>query len=145
MLRRIAPRRSAPNLCRRNMSKKIPDDIKRFILTSISSVPHLEAMLLLRDEEKFLWDSAMLARRLYIRETSAAKLLSDLHAVGVVVIETDVPTYRYQPRSAELRRTIDQLASIYVKNIIQVTALIHSKGDKRAQQFADAFKLRKDS
>jgi hypothetical protein len=53
--------------------------------------------------------------------------------------------YRYYPNSEELRQMIDRLAETYTKNLIEVTNLIHSKTGKKAQQFADAFKWRKDS
>ncbi|WP_426207802.1 hypothetical protein [Massilia sp. TWP1-3-3] len=39
----------------------IPADIRRFVLTSIRSVPHLEALLLLRATEAELWSDAGLA------------------------------------------------------------------------------------
>jgi hypothetical protein len=53
--------------------------------------------------------------------------------------------YRYQPASEELRGKIDQLADLYARHLVDVTLLIHSSLDRKAQQFADAFKWRKDS
>jgi hypothetical protein len=44
-----------------------------------------------------------------------------------------------------LRERIDALADLYAKHLVEVTLLIHSTLDRKAQQFADAFKLRKDS
>ena len=124
----------------------IPEDVRRFILTSITSVPYLEAMLLLRNEPAQSWDSRRVAQRLYISEKAAAELLSDLCAAGfLVVTERETSMYRYHPRSDELRQMINQLAETYAKNLVEVTNLIHSKTGKKAQQFADAFKWRKDS
>jgi hypothetical protein len=40
---------------------------------------------------------------------------------------------------------LDRLAGIYARNLVDVTNLIHSKTSRKAQQFADAFKWRKDS
>lgn len=132
----------------------ISDDVRRFVLTSIPSVPYLEAMLLLRNEAAWTWDGKALAQRLYMSEKAAGALLCELHAAGVldvadVVLDASQPdpasSYRYAPVSAELRQMIDRLAEAYSKHLVEVTNLIHSKTSKKAQQFADAFKLRKDS
>jgi hypothetical protein len=124
----------------------IPEDVRRFILTSIPSVPYLEAMLLLRNEPARSWDSKKVAQRLYISEKAAGELLSDLYAAGVVVVtEHEAPFYRHHPSSDELQQMINQLAEAYAKNLMEVTNLIHSKTGKKAQHFADAFKWRKDS
>jgi hypothetical protein len=43
---------------------------------------------------------------------------------------------------------LDSLAEVYAHHLVEVTHLIHSKGDKReqrAQKFADAFRWRKDA
>lgn len=123
----------------------VPENVKRFILTSITSVPHLEAMLLLRNESGRAWDSGQVAKRLYTNDKTVEQLLTDLCAAGVLVVSENAPlSYRYQPRSAELRDMIDQLAEVYSKNLVQVTDLIHSNTNRMAQRFADAFKWRKD-
>jgi hypothetical protein len=38
---------------------------------------------------------------------------------------------------------VDQLAEIYSENVVGVTELIHARQERRAQQFADAFRLRR--
>jgi hypothetical protein len=120
----------------------LTDEIKRFILTSIPSVPHLEAILLLRNHTE-KWDGKALARRLYLGEKAACDLLTELCEAAVV--QFDGSSYRYDPASQELRNKIDQLADVYASHLIEVANLIHSKTGKRARQFADAFKWRKDS
>lgn len=126
--------------------EQIPDDVQRFILVSVPSVPYLEAMLLLRNEARHSWDGARLARRLYMSENAACELLTELHTAGVLQrTEPVAPSFRYQPSSDGLRDTIDRLADTYARQLVDVTNLIHSKTGKKAQQFADAFKWRKDS
>jgi hypothetical protein len=39
---------------------------------------------------------------------------------------------------------LDRLAHAYVHDLIGVTRIIHSRTERMAQQFADAFKFRKD-
>lgn len=125
----------------------IPEDIRRFVLTSIASVPHLEALLLLRAHEGEFWRDARLAQRLYISEKTAHLLMTELCRSGMIVPrqQDGAFSYRYQPTSASLRATIDTLAELYRRQLVDITHLIHSKLDRKAQQFADAFKWRKDS
>jgi hypothetical protein len=126
--------------------KALPDEVRRFILTSVPSVPYLEAILLLRSEAQAQWDAARVSSRLYIAEARAAELLEQLAAAGVAQrMEAPGACYRYQPGTAELAARLDMLAAVYANNLVVVTDLIHSRIDKRAQQFADAFRLRKDS
>lgn len=130
------------------MAPPIPEDIRRFVLTSIPSVPHLEALLLLRAGETDCWTSARVAERLYISEKAAGALMLDLSAGGMTrpqYAPDGGVSYRYQPSSAFLRATIDTLAKLYARQLVDITHLIHSKLDRKAQQFADAFKWRKDT
>ncbi len=124
----------------------ISDEIKRFILTSVPSVPYLEAMLLLKNETAPPWDSTRLANRLYISEKAAASLLAELHEAGVTRIDDEaLVSYCYSPATDSLREIIDRLADVYAAQLVEITNLIHSKTGKKAQHFADAFKWRKDS
>lgn len=124
-----------------------PEDVRRFVLTSIPSVPFLEALLLLRANPTQQWHADTLAQRLYVRERTAQGLLEDLCRAGMVAPcdASDKDCYQYQPSSPQLIQRIDELADLYARHLVEVTLLIHSSLDRKAQQFADAFKLRKDS
>lgn len=122
---------------------EVPADVRRFILTSIPSVPYLEAVLLMRAEPDDTWDASRLARRLYVGERTAADLIGLLTAAGVAAAEGSGPAVRYAPQP-ELGALIDRVASAYASDLVAVTDLIHSRIDKRAQQFADAFRFRKE-
>jgi hypothetical protein len=123
------------------MRSDIPDELRRFILTSIPSVPYLEAMLLLRDQKGAAWDAPTLARRLYVQQPRAQELLRQLADAGFVANEPDGWRWRPAPDAAA---RVDQLAIAYSDNLLGVTALIHSREDRRAHQFADAFRLRSE-
>ena len=66
------------------MRPDLPQDLRRFILTSIPSVPYLEALLLLRAEPQRSWSAAEAARRLYLPEQRGTELLTELVSAGVV-------------------------------------------------------------
>jgi len=125
----------------------IPEELRRFVLTSIPSVPFLEALLLMRAAPEATWRRDTLARRLYVRDKTAEGLLADLCAAGIAVHcgEPGADGYRYAPLDPGLRERIDRLADLYATHLVEVTHLIHASLDRKAHQFADAFKWRKDS
>jgi hypothetical protein len=125
-----------------SMRPDLPQDLRRFILTSIPTVPYLEAVLLLRAEPGRTWSAAEVARRLYLPEGRAIELASSLASAGIAA--EDAAGYRYAPSTEELAGMLDRLAAHYAADLVGVSDLIHSRVDKKAQQFADAFRIRKD-
>lgn len=122
----------------------IPEDVQRFILLAIPSVPYLEALLLMRGAPDRSWKASQIAQHLYLSENVGAGLLTELTATGVVSPDPQQPgCYSFRPQSKELREKIDSLAVIYSKNLIGVSNLIHSRSSKKAQQFVDAFIFRR--
>jgi hypothetical protein len=122
----------------------IPDDVRRFIVLAIPSVPYLEALLLMRSCPERPWNANQIAQRLYSSDKVGAALLAELAAAGIAGAEPG-GLYRYRPQSEQLTEIIDRLAAIYAANLVGVSNLIHSKLNKKAQQFVDAFVFRRDS
>jgi hypothetical protein len=123
----------------------IPDDVRQFIFSFIESVAHLEGLLLLRADPQAAWRVDQVAGRLYIDKRQAAEVLAHLSANGFLnATGNQVPAYSYRPASAELAQTVDRVADYYSKYLIPMTNLIHSRPKPKIQQFADAFRLRKD-
>lgn len=124
----------------------ISNDMRRFILINIPSIPYLEAMLLLRGEKESLWGVEQVAKRLFINEKAAAAILKQLNNMGVIqIVNHETLLYQYSPQSDDFKKMIDELAQIYVTDLIEVTNLIHSNVNKKARKFANAFIWRKDS
>ena len=123
--------------------QELPADVRRFVLTSIPSVPFLEAVLLLRAQPEDAWEATDLARRLYVPDRTAADLVQQLRHGGVAEAAGEGGAIRYAP-AAELKDRLDSLAHWYAVDLVTITGLIHSRIDRRAQQFADAFRIRKE-
>lgn len=119
----------------------IPDDARRFLLGVIPSVPHLEALLLLRGDP-IHWSIAQLAGRLYIDADAAAALVHDLAGAGLATCAED--GCRYAPADAAMAATVDEVAALYARHTVAIAELIHSTSERKAQRFADAFRLRKE-
>ena len=122
---------------------ELPADVRRFILTSVPSVPYLEAVLLLRADPRQAWDAAALARRLYVPERTGAELLELLRDSGIATAHQGGAGVHYAPEP-ELAQLVDGVAQAYASDLVTVTGLIHSRIDRRAQRFADAFRFRKE-
>jgi len=125
-------------------SSAIPDDVRRFVLTSVPSVPFLEALLVLRASAPDALGIAEVAKRLYLGEHESQAILEQLAAARLAKRSVDGGGYRFDPAEPDLAEIVDRVAVSYAQRLIEMTNLIHSKTGRKAQQFADAFKLRKD-
>jgi hypothetical protein len=63
----------------------------------------------------------------------------------VVLDEPGGGSHRFAPETVELAALLEMLSEFYRTHLVDVTDLIHNRTGRKAQQFADAFKLRKDS
>lgn len=124
----------------------IPEDLRRFILTTIPSVPFVEAMLIYMAAHGAAVETTLLAQRLYVSARSAEDIARQLRDARMIEqVPGEAGQHRFAPQTGELAAYLGQLAMFYRTNLVDVTDLIHSRTARRAQQFADAFKLRKDS
>lgn len=126
----------------------LSEDVRRLLASAIASVPHLEAVLLLRDGSTpmpRLWSVTDVASRLYLPEARIHNILGELSDSGLLSQSGGSPSlYAYSPRTAELADVVNRLADAYRTHLIQVTEFIHSKTGRKAQHFADAFRWRKE-
>ena len=124
----------------------IPDELRRFILTSVPSVPFVEAMLLFMAKEDAALSVDEIARGLYLPRGAALQVIEALREAHIVAADpAQREANRFAPASPELDAMLRNLATFYARDLIGVTDLIHSRTARRAQQFADAFRIRKDS
>ena len=124
-------------------STNIPDEVRRFVLGAIPSVPHLEALLLLHADPARGWEAAALAERLYLDPARAAQLLADLARGGLASAAMGV--YRFDAAEPATERVVGELARTYSRHVVEVAELIHATRDRKAQSFAEAFLLRKET
>ena len=123
----------------------IPEDLRRFLLTSVPSVPFVEALLLLREARGEPVETTQVARRLYLPEHAAVTVLEQLAQARIVERSPQGPSaHRFAPDPG-LATVVEQLASYYRSHLVEITDVIHSRTGRKAQKFADAFKWRNDS
>lgn len=115
---------------------------RRFIAQYIDSVAALEALLLLRATPHETWEISRVASRLYITEAETGRVLDRLCRDGLLVVNDE--GYRYECKTNELQRAVDEISGLYTQHLIPITNMIHAKS-RRIREFADAFRFRKDS
>lgn len=121
------------------------DQVLRFVLDQIDSVPELEALLLLWQNRPAAWKAADIARRLYIVRDQAQALLVDLSRKGMVAIDPErADSYRYESRSAERDELMARTEAVYRRQIVRISTLIHSKPSSAVRDFARAFRFTKE-
>lgn len=119
----------------------IPRQVRRFIAKYFDSVAALEALLLLRGAPHETWDVSRVAGRLYITEAETSQILDRLCRDGLLACTDKV--YRYECKTKDLQRAVDDLSGLYARHLIPITNMIHAKS-RRIREFADAFRIRKD-
>src|SRR5687767_7697636 len=105
--------------CQPSARKVIPEDVRRFILTAIPSIPYLEAMLLFYRAPDVDRSGSEVAQWLYLSDRRAVELLESLCEAGVLAPDAAATSrYRYAPRDDTLARAIEGLAEVYATDIV---------------------------
>ncbi|HWB14398.1 MAG TPA: hypothetical protein VG826_34550 [Pirellulales bacterium] len=124
----------------------LPDEVRRFIASNISSVAQLEVLLLLREHRDREWTADEVSRALYAAAGGMADQLNDLVSRGLAyVTETPERHYRYRlTKDDTLDAVVDSLMKVYKERRVAVISLIYSEPIDNARSFADAFRIRKE-
>jgi hypothetical protein len=104
----------------------VPEPVRRFLLTSIPSIPHLELLLLLWRERREV-DVNELARRLYVEPLFAMSLVQDLRDADLVVPGTAEQSWRLWDGDEALVQLVSQLDRTYSRYVRAVADIVHGK------------------
>jgi hypothetical protein len=119
--------------------------VDQFILEQIDTVPHLEALLLLFNNQPKAWSAEEMARSLYVRSEIASKILDSLVQRRLIALSPQSPTdYVYSPEDDEKNKLMESVDAVYRKEVIRISSLIHSKAPAGVRDFARAFRIKKD-
>ncbi|BCA56096.1 hypothetical protein W02_32360 [Nitrospira sp. KM1] len=126
------------------MAEMIPDEIKHFLIAHIDSIVQLEALLFLREHTDQLWSTDALADQLYADREGTKPLLARLAARGLLRTQDHDPImFAYDPKTEQLRHMVTLVAETYRKYLIPVTNFVHQKPRRAIQDFADAFRIKR--
>ena len=127
-------------------SRELHPDVVRFIDERIDSVPHLEALLLLWESGAMRWAVDQTAARLYVSNDRAGAILEDLVKRRLARREPgqDRAFYLYDGDWDKNGEQMARIATAYRRQLLQVAALIHSRGSAAVRDFARAFRIKKE-
>jgi predicted ArsR family transcriptional regulator len=116
-----------------------------FIIERIDSVPHLEALLLLFNSQPKAWSIEEMAKSLYVRSDVAARILDSLLQRNLIAADSHRPdVFFYRSEDDFQNGLVEAVDTIYRKEVVRVSSLIHSKGSAGVRDFARAFRIKKD-
>ncbi len=127
----------------RRMDPQAPKNsaVDDFVMEEIESVPHLEALLLVWNNRPREWSVTDMAKALFLTDEQAEAILRDLGQRHLVVAESERYSAHEGHPKAEI---IARLDSIYRREIVRISTMIHSKPSASVRAFARAFRLKKD-
>jgi predicted ArsR family transcriptional regulator len=127
-------------------SEDIPSraEVDRFIIDTIDSVPHLEALLLLWQNQSQNWSVEGVAKRLWIDPDDTRRILQDLTRNQFLSLAAGEPEkYSYRPDAGN-DRILRGVADIYRQEMIRISRMIHAKPSSAVRAFARAFRFTKE-
>ena len=121
------------------------EQIDRFIVDEIDSVPQLEALLLVWNNRPKEWTGDSMARELYVSPDVAQDILRRL-AQRRLIAEVNANSGRYilLMDSIEREQLLASLDKVYRRELVRVSNMIHSKASRAVRDFASAFRFKKD-
>lgn len=125
-------------------SPDISRNVLQFVAEKIDTVPQLEALLLLREDETRRWSEVEIAARVYVSRETAHSILEALQRRYLIVAEGDPQRYRYNPGHDGSRELLCEVATAYRRHLVPMATFIHSKASASVLEFARAFDLKKD-
>lgn len=118
--------------------------MRNFISDKIHSVGKLEILLLLARNPEKRWGVSELTLRLRSNEQMVKRHLEKLVGYQLLSFDKDTQEYVYSPYDQEIDAVIKELIQLYSIYQVRIIQLIYETPVSTLQQFADAFKLRKD-
>ena len=125
------------------MTGAIDPTVEQFLLNSIDTVPHLEALLLIFQSPATVWTVADLAARIYVNEKQANGILEDLTRRALIArVDQNPITYQYLDKPQAETELLQKVAHCYRTQLVQLTRFIHSNASSSVRDFARAFRLK---
>lgn len=121
------------------------EQIDRFLVAEIDSVPQLEALLLLWNRRPKKWYLSEIARFLYISQDLAEEVIRHLLQHRLVAkVENSPDCYELRIDSAEAEQMLAAVDAMYRRELVRVSTMIHAKASRAVRDFASAFRFKKE-
>lgn len=121
------------------------EEVYRFIVNQIDSVPHLEALLLLWRSAPRQWPEGELAERIFVNAGAIKNIVRDLSKRGLIHSAGGSARVVWYDADSEIRnKLIERVDTRYRTDLVRISNLIHAKTPAALRDFSQAFKFTKD-
>jgi DNA-binding IclR family transcriptional regulator len=117
--------------------------LRKFIAQYLRTVEQVEILCILSSRPTRGWTVAEVFRPIQSSEKSVTDCLENFRENDLMALEPD-GRYRLAPKTLELAEFVSELAAAYRERRVAVIETIHGKSTDTIQDFANAFKLRKE-
>lgn len=118
-------------------------ELRQFISRYVRSVEQIEILCLVSESPAKNWTVAEVFRTIQSSEQSVVANLDTFVKEGFLSSEGQ-GVFRYLPRTPELGKCLAELVRAYHERRVTIVEAIYKKPADGIQDFADAFKLRKE-
>ena len=118
-------------------------ELRQFIARHIQSVEQVEILCLLSSAPGRTWTVPEVFRQIQSSERSVAETLTGFVKLELVTLELE-SRYRYAPKTEELAQAAAALVAAYRERRVAVIEAIYTRPTEPLQNFAEAFRLRKE-
>jgi hypothetical protein len=123
----------------------ISEDVQQFLVKQVRSIERLEILLLLGGSPPRRWTTVEVYRAVLTNEHSVEETLERFCQAGLAKKSETAPwTYQYSPPSEQVRSLVAQLAKLYKERPVSVIDVIYQRSVSDIEEFAKAFRIRKD-
>lgn len=121
------------------------EELERFIKEQINSLEELEILLLLSGTPQRNWTEQAVYQVIKSSQPSVSRRLMELASKKLISCEPGPPVvFRFIPESRDFHELISELASAYKERPVRVIEMLYSRPPDAVEEFAKAFKLRKE-
>jgi transcription initiation factor IIE alpha subunit len=121
------------------------EEVYRFILNQIDSVPQMETLLLVWESLPKKWAESEIAERLYVGTDAVRNIMQELVRRRLLAPDArSARQYFYESKSEDLDGLIEAVAATYRQDLVRVSTFIHTKTSSAVRDFAKAFKFTKE-
>lgn len=121
------------------------EQIDRFLVDEIDTVPQLEALLLIWNRRPKRWYHSEIAKALYISQELAQDVIRHLVQHRLLArVEGGADCYELRIDSEEHAQLLKAVDSTYRRELVRVSTLIHAKASRAVRDFASAFRFKKE-
>ncbi|HEV2322992.1 MAG TPA: hypothetical protein VGS10_03470 [Terracidiphilus sp.] len=129
------------------MHAGVPDrqQVDRFIVDEIDSVPQLEALLLFWNNRPKVWSCESMAKALYVSPDVTREILKHLVQRRLIAEMNGAgEEFALATEDEERQHLLASVDIVYRRELVRISNMIHSKASRGVRDFANAFRFKKE-